>query len=87
MPDPNKFRKLREIGYTIPKLCMFCEHSSFGEKTDWGTCKLHRYQHEKHDNPTKGRGVSIHRGGQCSQFKLFVNYMAPLGAHQEFFDV
>jgi len=86
MPDNNKFNKLREVGYAIGPACMFCKHASFPERSNWGACGLHTYEHKKHDNAKGGRGVSIHRAGTCPQFKVFVNWTAPLGAHREFFD-
>lgn len=88
MPDENKFAKLREIGYRIPTLCGFCIYSDFANTTGWGTCKLHRYEHEKHDNPVGGRGVSIHATGQCPKFAMDYDALAKtgLGAHMEFFD-
>lgn len=92
MPDVNKFKKLREIGYRIPKLCVYCTHSYFGEQALWGTCGLHRYTHKKHDNPDGGRGVSIHVTGTCeSGFQVNPRKagkfaLCLLGSHMEFFD-
>jgi hypothetical protein len=89
MPDDNKFQKLRTVGYSIPGLCIYCKHSKFdGPKADdgWGTCSLHQYQHLKHDNPTAGRGVSIHVTGTCPNFEWDEARVAKsgLGAHLEF---
>ena len=88
MPDDNKFEKLREIGYCIPRLCGYCTHGNFG-KSEWGTCGQYRYQHKKHGSPGEGRGVSIHTSGTCKD-GFEVDYArlgkAALGAHMEFFD-
>lgn len=89
MPDDNKFKKLREIGYRIPQLCCYCTHGIFGT-SGWGTCEVHRYDHQKHDNPEGGRGVSIHSTGTC-KVGFEADYArigrAALGAHLEFFNV
>lgn len=85
MPDENKFEKLREIGYYIAPQCGFCLHGNFYVSSAWGTCKKHRYEHKKHDNPKGGRGVSIHRAGCCGNFEKAPAWNLPeLGAHAEF---
>lgn len=89
MPDANKVKKLRAIGYTIPGLCGYCKHSNFEGPTalnGWGACDLHTYRHLKHG---KGRGVSIHATGTCPQFEWDPSRVAQsgLGAHQEFIHV
>jgi hypothetical protein len=66
MPDPNKFKKLREIGYEIPITCGLCTYSRWNRisgPVTWGTCRLHEYQHAKHTGPP--RGVSIVSSGTC----------------------
>lgn len=90
MPDDNKFQKLRDVGYTIPGLCGYCQHGNFeGPKAlnGWGECTRHSYTHRKHDNPEGGRGVSIHATGTCPQFQVHPGRVvkAGLGAHTEFF--
>jgi len=87
MPDDNKFDKLREMHYRIPGLCGYCTHGEF-PSSEWGTCKLHRYEHKKHDNPDGGRGVSIHVTGTCPSFEVDYGKLgkSALGAHMEFFD-
>jgi len=88
MPDDNKFEKLRGVGYCIPGVCRICVHGQFGDKSDWGTCAQHVYEHKKHDNPDGGRGVSIHTMGTCPSFEAHYGRLAKvaLGAHMEFFD-
>jgi len=84
MPDDNKFKKLREVGYRIPQLCCYCKHGNFGP-SGWGTCGVHRYDHKKHDNPEGGRGISIHVTGSCRD-GFEVKNANVVGAYQEFFD-
>ena len=85
MPDDNKFEKLREIGYRIPVTCGTCKFGQFGShKSWWGTCQKHTYMHKKHDNPEGGRGISIVRGGTCSEGEMSDSVRAHLGAHIEF---
>ena len=91
MPDDNKFAALREAGYTIPGLCGSCVHGQSPRSPrkpapPWGTCDAIRYEHLKHDNPEGGRGVSIHRTGQCKLYVKDPFVVGVLGAHLEFFD-
>lgn len=81
MPDPNKFEKLRQIGYFIPVCCSFCGHSTFQRNSDWGSCGLHLYIHTKHQTP---HGVSIHRTGTCRDAIPRVTLPSELGAHIQF---
>lgn len=86
MPDENKFAKLRVIGYTIPGTCGDCSHRNFPTRSPWGTCKLHRYDHARQDNPPGGRGVSIRVEGRCDNYEPDTVAIATkgLGAHSEF---
>jgi len=84
MPDLNKFTKLREMGFRIPVTCQFCTHRNFASGTMWGQCKKNRYEHQKHDNPDGGRGVSIVLSGTCGDVELDPAMEASLGAHSEF---
>lgn len=86
MPDENKYKKLREVGYTIRPICAFCTHRNFTTTLSlWGECKKHRYDHLKHDNPEGGRGISIIAWGSCSEIELDENAIGTLlGAHYEF---
>ena len=65
MPDPAKFAKLDEIGYTVPHCCALCAHVT-GTDNDWAHCTLHRYTHEKHTQEGRPLGVSIY--GSCRDF-------------------
>ena len=86
MPDENKFQKLREVGYRIPRLCCYCQYGNFARGANWGTCAIHRYKHKKHDNAEGGRGVSIHIHGSCEKGFRVEYARLVLGAHMEFFD-
>ena len=87
MPDDNKFKVLRDIGYTIPVTCDSCVNSEFpNSKSPWGTCTLPiaQYEHLKHTG--ERRGVSIHREGSCQFVRgdLAKVTRKALGAHTEF---
>ena len=85
MPDDNKFKKLREIGYSIKVTCGTCKFGGFSSPRGWwGTCAKHTYQHLKHDNPEGGRGISVVRAGSCSEGVLFDGAEGAFGAHAEF---
>jgi hypothetical protein len=86
MPDPNKFAKLREIGYTIKPCCDLCQHRSFPGFGHFGSCQLHRYEHARQSNPEDGRGVSIVRWGCCPSFEAEDLSVYALGAHSEFLE-
>tara|TARA_Y100000310_G_scaffold31417_1_gene29804 strand:- start:9971 stop:10288 length:318 start_codon:yes stop_codon:yes gene_type:complete len=84
MPDEDKFKKLREVGYSIGGHCDFCKHSDFCSGQLWGKCGLHTYAHGKHTGDL--RGVSIVRIGTCPQFEENATKLSwlGLGAHSEF---
>ena len=84
MPDDNKFKKLREVGFRLMPICMFCVHGDFPSTSIWGKCKKHRYEHKKHDNPEGGRGVSIIISGTCPDVRLDPGWIRQFGAHTEF---
>ena len=87
MPDPNKFDRLREIGYAIPPICLTCIHAERLPSTiGFGLCGLHRYVHARQNTPIDGRGVSIHSFGTCQDHKPDPARIARLGlgAHTEF---
>lgn len=54
MPDEDKFKKLREVGYSIGGHCDFCKHSDFCSGQLWGKCGLHTYAHGKHTGDLRG---------------------------------
>lgn len=63
--DANKLKILNEIGYEVRQTCANCVHSFFpSEKSNWGTCSMNQYQHEKHTGDA--RDVSIHKSGKCA---------------------
>jgi len=79
MPDANKFGLLRDIGYTIPVTCGLCKHRNFPTAgSDWGTCRIHLYNHLKHTGPK--REMSIHRSGCCSKAVLDEALRSSFGA-------
>lgn len=63
--DANKRLKLLEIEYTITPSCGTCTHSQFRSGSNFGTCQLLTYEHEKHTEAT--RQLSIHRYGSCPE--------------------
>ena len=65
--DANKLKVLEEIDYKILPCCMNCKHADI-YVLGFGTCKLHTYQHLKHENPGGSRGLSIHASGTCQDF-------------------
>ena len=81
MPDPAKFARLREIGYSA-RACGNCVHGP--DAAAWGECRLHRYEHERQSNPEGGRGVSVHVLGRCLSWEGHRRRVAALGAHVEF---
>lgn len=65
--DAEKRRVLIQIGYEIPPSCGMCKHADITPGSDFGTCGLHTYEHEKHTGPA--RQLSINRHGRCPQFE------------------
>jgi len=63
--DAAKLRVLQSIGYEIKRTCGSCLHARYpSEESDWGTCSVNQYEHEKHTGPA--RDLSIHRTGKCA---------------------
>jgi hypothetical protein len=79
--DENKLKKLVHVGYEIRKCCGLCKHGQF-KHDDWGTCKLHDYEHLKHTQSK--RQLSIYRYGTCSNVKY--KEREALGAWAEFWE-
>lgn len=66
--DGNKLEKLREIGYEIKPACGTCCNAWFSsEKTDFGDCDAHIYEHQKHSD--QKRHLSVFRYGSCSKWE------------------
>lgn len=82
MPDKNKLKVLQDINYKILRTCANCKHAELTEYNEWGTCKVHKYQHGKHTGDD--RGVSIHKSGTCKShdYELMVTFR--YGAHDQF---
>ncbi len=85
MPDPAKFKALREAGYRIPPACGRCVHFvPGGANPKWGRCTAIRYDHAKHGNR---RMASVHVLGTCeSGFKQDLRKLERFGAHAEFLE-
>lgn len=83
MPDENKFEGLRSIEYGILITCGLCVHGPWVAEI-WGECAKHRYQHIKHKNPERGRGLSVHVTGTCLDAEADPRKIEALGAHKEF---
>ena len=81
--DENKLIKLKDIDYTIKKVCALCGHSLFTPHNLFGICTAYNYSHQKHTGPD--HQLSIYKFGHCNNFKR--NYDVDLGAWDEFVDV
>lgn len=80
--DTAKLVVLRTEGYTIPKVCGLCKHSTFPQN-DWGTCGVISYEHLKHSGLP--RQLSIHKSGSCAnRFELDQGEADKLGHFREF---
>ena len=64
--DANKLKVLREIEYTISPACGRCRFMNDNDKL-WSTCKLFKYEHEKHTG--EPRQLSVYRHGSCAKFE------------------
>ncbi|MCK5016686.1 MAG: hypothetical protein KAS32_06380 [Candidatus Peribacteraceae bacterium] len=84
--DANKLEVLKEVGYTVPNLCVFCLHSRFPSKLDsWGTCEKIKYKHKKHSDAE--RQLSITAYGHCEDwFEPLISSIAQLGAFNQFME-
>jgi len=75
MPDPGKFKKLHDVGYTVNKGCALCDHGDFQNKGSmWGYCNKHSYQHGKHTDPAHKLGVLML--GVCNDFEYDLQAVA-----------
>ena len=81
--DANKLKQLHLQNYTIPTTCGICKHGQFKPKTDFGTCNIITYNHQKHSESK--RHLSIYVGGRCKDhFELDNNKITHLGTYGEF---
>lgn len=76
--DENKLTVLNEIEYQINRSCGLCSHGDFAAGSDWGTCRIHHYEHQKHTDEL--RNLSIHRSGGCP--KWIIDPMQQLNLHK-----
>lgn len=65
--DENKLKVLKEVGYVMYKTCDLCEHFRQGASS-FGTCKVHLYEHLKHNGPP--REMSVNKSGGCPDWEL-----------------
>ncbi len=75
--DANKLKVLRELPYTVRRVCGLCYHGRF-ILTLWGTCDINEYEHQKHTDET--RALSIHQYGSCPDFQLSGADVGTIGA-------
>jgi len=61
VPDPDKIKVLRTIGYKVLEVCGQCKHGRFVPGSNFGTCMVHKYTHAKHGQ----RNLSVHVAGRC----------------------
>lgn len=66
--DANKREVLIDIGYVIRPCCGRCRFADIAPLSDWGTCKVIGYDHEKHTDSR--RKLSINRHGVCESFMV-----------------
>ena len=76
--DANKLKKLKEVGYKMRSTCQMCMHRKFPNRSNWGQCMLHTYDHRKHTDSK--RHVSIHVAGGCDDFEADKNEVMLLQA-------
>jgi len=80
--DADKLRVLKEVEYSISKMCRFCVHAQFRDEYVWGTCAKYTYEHQKHTE--QKRQLSIYVGGSCKEgFELDPGKVR-LGGYEEF---
>lgn len=79
--DANKLKVLREIGYSIPKVCGLCRHADL--VAGWGMCNIQTYHHLKHDEE---RYLSIYEHGSCPKWEKSVLKVAPIHGFIEFIE-
>lgn len=64
--DANKIAKLKDAEYKIEDACVLCKAFRPGAGM-WGTCRKHRYQHEKHTGVPRECSVVVF--GHCPDFE------------------
>ena len=83
--DANKEKKLEEIEYKIHHSCGLCHYGQFKSGASFGTCRLIKYSHLKHNE--KDRELSVTRYGSCKKFfrKNFDEIKSLFGGFLRFF--
>lgn len=79
--DENKFKKLKELKYSIRKTCGNCEYFTNKHPSYFGTCDIHEYQHQKHTNSK--RQLSVEKSGNCSYHKWNNSIIIQLGLFEQ----
>lgn len=82
VPDEKKRLKLAGVGFRLIKTCATCIHADFGE-TDWGSCMLHKYEHEKHKRTHQ---IPAHKFGFCRGYEQDVYDVGRLGDYAYLMD-
>ena len=82
--DVNKLKVLKEVKYSVKQCCGICIYANIAPTSNWGTCTLNDYNHEKH-SVTK-RELSISRYGYCEFWKIHPEQEFQLGAYKEFLE-
>lgn len=84
--DTSKLTALRQAGFVIPQTCGLCLHGQFSSPTsEFGTCNVLTYDHEKHTGPA--RHLSVYRHGGCRPlFSLDPEKEKQLGKWAEFIE-
>lgn len=78
----NKRLVLKEIDYQIHGVCGLCEHGDFPPGSDWGTCRIHDYDHLKHSDSQRSLSISVY--GSCPKFSWAPEAAQALGKFAEF---
>lgn len=83
MPDPEKLRTLRRVGFRLLRTCDSCTHARFQPGHDFGRCGRHTYTHGKHAGTQQ---MPAHRTGTCPDHDLDPRVPQRLGALAEFIE-
>ena len=80
--DANKAKELVKIGYVIRKTCESCKYSRLGTQGRWGTCRLHHYDHLKHN--VSARELSISSSGYCPKYEMDEQFSVYIHGFKQF---
>lgn len=82
--DDNKKTELQLAGYVIRRCCGTCDSVVLNGAQVWGTCRVHQYEHGKHDgNP---RQASVCTWGYCDRYTPDEMTMRLLGPYKMFLE-